>query len=181
MNIPNLLTSFRLVIIPIFIATYYSGYIFSNLICVALFTVACITDWFDGYIARSLNQETRFGAFFDPVADKLLVASAFIVLIQQENSIYFTIPVLIILSREIFVSALREWMAIQGASSKVSVSLLAKIKTTFQMVTIILFLINIDFFKPYIDYLEYFLLYGSVVLSIKTMYAYFKAAIPNLS
>ncbi len=143
MNIPNLLTWLRIVLIPVFVAVFYvpdtmlSGSE-KNLLGTSIFVVAAITDWFDGYLARKLNQTSSFGAFLDPVADKLMVAAALIVLVELGRA--HAIIAFIIIGREITISALREWMATLGKSASVAVSMLGKIKTTFQMSAITLLL-----------------------------------------
>src|SRR4249920_2967125 len=139
LNIPNLLTWARIVLIPLFVGVLYLPEHWlpipqQNLIATAIFVVAAITDWFDGWLARKLDQTTAFGAFLDPVADKLMVAAALIVLLQLGR--VDAIVVLIIIGREITISALREWMAQLGESKSVAVSFLGKIKTVSQMVAI---------------------------------------------
>jgi CDP-diacylglycerol--glycerol-3-phosphate 3-phosphatidyltransferase len=105
-----------------------------------LFTVAAITDWFDGYLARKWGQTTPFGAFLDPVADKLIVAAALVILVERHETVWLTIPAVIIIGREIVISALREWMAEVGKRSSVAVNMIGKLKTTMQMVSIVVLL-----------------------------------------
>ena len=142
-NIPILLTWLRIVAIPLLIAVYYLPADWAtaqerNLIATVIFIAAALTDWADGYLARKLNQTSAFGAFLDPVADKLMVAAALIVLVQlgRADAIIATI----IIGREITISALREWMAKIGAAKSVAVSMLGKIKTAAQMAAIPLLL-----------------------------------------
>jgi CDP-diacylglycerol--glycerol-3-phosphate 3-phosphatidyltransferase/cardiolipin synthase len=142
-NLPNLLTWLRILLIPLVIGVFYLpvrwlGNEQANWLATVFFVVAAITDWFDGYLARKLDQTTAFGAFLDPVADKLMVAAALIVLVDLGRT--SPLVALIIIGREIAVSALREWMAKSGKAGSVAVSFIGKLKTTFQMVAISLLL-----------------------------------------
>ena len=144
-----------------------------------IFTVASLTDWLDGYLARKLGQQTPFGAFLDPVADKLIVAVALVLLVQMHASPWLALPALVIVGREIVVSALREWMARFSEKRSVAVSLLGKIKTVAQMVAIILLL----GLGPKGDLFVLFgfgLLYFSAFLTLWSMYQYLKIAWPEL-
>lgn len=186
LNIPNILTLARIVLIPVFLLVAYwppavgihdaAPDVTRHLILTAIFVVAAITDWFDGYLARSLNQTSAFGRFLDPVADKLMVAAALIVLVQWQPSISMAFAAIVIISREITVSALREWMAELGARTNVAVSTVGKYKTAFQMIAISVFLLN---WRP-LDMLAYALLYTAVVLTLWSMMIYLKAAWPYL-
>lgn len=143
LNLPILLTWLRIVAIPLFIAVYYLPDAWltlaeRNLTATLIFMVAGFTDWADGYLARKLNQTSAFGAFLDPVADKLMVAAALIMLVQLDRA--DAVVAAIIIGREITISALREWMAKIGAARNVAVSMLGKIKTAAQMVAIPLLL-----------------------------------------
>ena len=140
---PNALTLLRLALIPLFIAVYYSPIAQANEIATAIFVVAAATDWLDGYFARRLQQYSAFGAFLDPVVDKLIVVAALVLLVADQyvtagvlDARLFAIVILVIIGREIAVSALREWMAGSGKGSRVAVSFVGKIKTTAQMVAI---------------------------------------------
>ena len=140
LNVPNLLTWLRIILIPLFVGIFYfeKSWVSApnqNLVATILFTAAAITDWLDGWLARKLNQTSAFGEFLDPVADKLMVAAALIVLVHLDGRVH-TLVALIIIGREIAISALREWMARIGASHSVAVSFLGKIKTISQMVAI---------------------------------------------
>lgn len=186
LNIPNILTLARIVLIPVFLLVAYwppavgihdaAPDVTRHLILTAIFVVAAITDWFDGYLARSLNQTSAFGRFLDPVADKLMVAAALIVLVQWQPSISMAFAAIVIISREITVSALREWMAELGARTNVAVSTVGKYKTAFQMIAISVFLLN---WRP-LDMLAYALLYTAVILTLWSMMIYLKAAWPYL-
>ncbi len=140
LNIPNLLTWARIVLIPLVIGVYYMPLSLAeqNLIATIAFIIAAITDWFDGWLARKLGQTSAFGAFLDPVADKLMVAAALIVLVEFDR--INAIVAFIIIGREIAISALREWMAKIGAEKSVAVSFIGKLKTAAQMVAIPLLL-----------------------------------------
>lgn len=141
MNIPSLITWCRVVAIPIFILCYFLPTPHQNLVLTGLFAIASITDWLDGYLARKWNQTSSFGAFLDPVADKLLVAAALIIIVDADPGRWFlTLAVIIIISREITISALREWMATMGERGVVAVSWIGKWKTAFQMLAIALLL-----------------------------------------
>ena len=149
------------------------------LLAAFIFTVASLTDWLDGYLARKLGQQTPFGAFLDPVADKLIVAVALVLLVQMHASPWLALPALVIVGREIVVSALREWMARYSEKRSVAVSFLGKIKTVAQMVAIILLLA----LGPKGDSFVLFgfgLLYFSAVLTLWSMYEYLKIAWPEL-
>lgn len=186
LNIPNILTLARIGLIPVFLAVAYwppamgmaehDTDMTRHVMLTAIFVVAAVTDWFDGYLARTLNQTSAFGRFLDPVADKLMVAAALIVLVQWQPSISMAFAAIVIISREITVSALREWMAELGARTNVAVSTVGKYKTAFQMIAISVFLLN---WQP-LDTLAYLLLYTAVILTLWSMFIYLKAAWPYL-
>ncbi|OCG29797.1 CDP-diacylglycerol--glycerol-3-phosphate 3-phosphatidyltransferase [Gilliamella sp. Choc4-2] len=133
-NIPTFLTLFRVILIPFFVLTFYLlPYEWSGFFSALLFLIAAVTDVFDGYLARRLKQTTKFGAFLDPVADKIMVTIALILITQYYQAWWISIPAIIIISREIIISALREWMAEIGKRNNVAVSSLGKIKTISQM------------------------------------------------
>ena len=186
LNIPNILTIARIVLIPVFLliaywppavgVNGYEGTLFRHGLLTGIFVLAAITDWFDGYLARALNQSSAFGRFLDPVADKLMVAAALIVLVQWQPTIIMAFAAIVIISREITVSALREWMAELGARTNVAVSTVGKYKTAFQMIAITVFLLN---WQP-IEWIAYTLLYTAVILTLWSMFIYLKAAWPYL-
>ena len=186
LNIPNILTLARIALIPVFLLIAYwppavgvnghDGGMTRHLVLTGIFVVAAVTDWFDGYLARTLNQTSAFGRFLDPVADKLMVAAALIVLVQWKPSIAMAFAAIVIISREITVSALREWMAELGARTNVAVSTVGKYKTAFQMIAITVFLLN---WQP-LETLAYGLLYTSVILTLWSLFIYLKAAWPYL-
>lgn len=177
-NLPNFLTLLRIFLIPVFIIIYYMPGDFSLWITTAIFVLACLTDWLDGYLARKLRQESRFGAFLDPVADKLIVVVALVLLVQSYGSAVVSLPALIIISREIVISALRELMAQHGRSATVAVANLGKIKTFLQMTAIAVLLSQphgLDWSNPIIS-LGIAILYVSVVLTLWSMFVYLQAS-----
>ena len=178
MNVPNLLTLVRILCVPVFVAVYLvpGAYIWAA----AIFTIAAITDGLDGYLARRLEQTTAFGAFLDPVADKLIVVSALALLIGSHSSVWMTLPGLIIIGREVVISALREWMAEMNRRGLVRVSWLGKLKTVLQMVAIIILLANPPLLgRPWVM-VGLALMYVAVILTLWSMAVYVKAAWPTL-
>jgi len=177
-NLPNFLTISRILLIPVFILVYYLPNVWSYWITTGIFVFACLTDWLDGYLARRLRQESRFGAFLDPVADKLIVVVALILLVQSYGAAFLSIPALIIISREIVISALRELMAQHGRSKKVSVAYIGKVKTFLQMTAIAVILSQPHWldWDNYIVVTGFVLLYTSVVLTIWSMLIYLHAS-----
>ena len=169
MNIPNFLTLTRIFLVPFLVIIFYLPFSWSYLVCGGIFIFAAATDWFDGYLARRLNQSTPFGAFFDPVADKIMVATALCLLIDDFRTFWVTVPALIIIGREIVISALR------------AVSMVGKAKTAAQMVAIALLLLSPVPFDSWLGYLGITLLYLSSILTLWSMYVYLKAAWPDLS
>ncbi|ANB92110.1 CDP-diacylglycerol--glycerol-3-phosphate 3-phosphatidyltransferase [Moraxella ovis] len=200
-NLPNNLTIARIVTIPLFIAIAYwppalgigvpaipnnaiarlgmleySDSMLRHFLLTFLFILAAITDWLDGYLARKMNITSAFGRFLDPVADKLMVAAALIILVQWHPNIVMATCGIVIISREIAVSALREWMAELGARTSVAVSYVGKLKTTFQMIAISVLLLN----WQSLEILGYILMIIAVVLTLWSMMIYLKAAWPYL-
>lgn len=178
MNIPNALTLIRMLLIPVFLGVYYIEEPWANEAATALFVAAGLTDWLDGYLARKLDQASAFGAFLDPVADKLMVAAALVLLVQADPRPHIAIVAAIIIGREIAISALREWMAMLGQRSKVQVALLGKFKTVTQMLAISLLLYgdNVGIFPTY--NIGLVCLYLAAVLTLWSMVGYLKAAWP---
>ena len=179
MNIPNLLTLARIVFIPLLVLLFYLPYAWSLPLTAVLFGLAAVTDWLDGYLARRWNQSTPFGAFLDPVADKVMVAVALALLIERYESIWLTLPALVIIGREIVISALREWMAEMGKRGSVAVSWIGKLKTTLQMVALLLLLSSAP--DSLIATIGVVTLYAAAVLTLWSMYQYLRAAWPELS
>ena len=140
MNVPIAFTLFRIALIPVFVVVFYLPFPWANEVCAIAFGFAAVTDWIDGFLARRLKQVTIFGAFLDPVADKLMVAVALVLLVQANPEIWIALPAAIIIGREIAISALREWMARIGEHRRVAVVMLGKFKTVCQLASIILML-----------------------------------------
>jgi len=180
-TIPNILTFLRIALIPVFVVVYYLPYSWSHVATTALFGLAALTDWFDGYLARKLEQTSPFGAFLDPVADKLIVAVALIMLVQTNPEFWFVIPAAVIVGREIAISALREWMAEIGERTQVSVSSIGKIKTTAQMTALLLLLYRQPLWGFPTNEFGVLLLYVAAILTLWSMAIYLKAAWPLLS
>lgn len=201
-TLPNNLTIARIVMIPLFVAIaywppalgigvpaipdnaiarlgmleYYSDSAWRYLLLTFVFVLAAITDWLDGYLARKMNATSAFGRFLDPVADKLMVAAALIVLVQWHPNIVMATCAIVIISREIAVSALREWMAELGARTSVAVSFVGKLKTAFQMTAITVLLLN----WQSLEMVGYALMVIAVLLTLWSMMIYLKAAWPYL-
>ncbi len=181
-TIPNILTVMRIGLIPVFIVAFYlPEFSWKHILTTSIFFFAGISDWFDGYLARKLNQQSEFGAFLDPVADKLMVSTALVLLLVQYPGFWIAISAIIIIGREIAVSALREWMAEAGAQTKVSVSILGKIKTTAQMFAIGMLIFHQPLWGIPITELGYILLFFAAFLTLWSMYLYLKAAWPSLT
>ena len=184
-NLPNILTLLRIAMIPVFVVVFYLPVSWSNLVVTVIFCLAAITDWLDGYLARRLQQTSPFGAFMDPVADKLMVAIALILLIERNPTpfanLFMTLPAAIIIGREIVVSALREWMAEVGERTQVAVSTIGKVKTTAQMLAIPFLLYQHDIGVMPTAETGIVLLYIAAVLTLWSMFIYLKAAWPMLS
>jgi len=183
LNVPNLLTWLRILLIPLFVGVFYFEKSWvsvanQNLVATILFTAAAVTDWLDGWLARRLNQMSAFGAFLDPVADKLMVAAALIMLVQLER--VDAIVALIIIGREIAISALREWMAQIGDAKSIAVSFLGKLKTTSQMLAIPLLLYHdrLGAFDP--QRVGTWLIYLAALLTLVSMAYYLRIALPQL-
>ena len=184
LNIPNLLTWMRIILIPLFVGIFYFEKSWvslpnQNLVATVIFALAAVTDWFDGWLARRLNQTSAFGAFLDPVADKLMVAAALIILLQLGR--IDAIVTLIIIGREIAISALREWMAQLGESKSVAVSLVGKFKTTSQMIAIPLLLYHdpLGVFEPHV--VGTWLIYIAAALTLTSMFYYLRVALPQIN
>ena len=183
-NLPILLTWLRIVAIPLLIAVYYLPADWAtpyerDLVATVFFCGAAITDWADGYLARKLNQTSAFGAFLDPVADKLMVAAALIVLVQLGRA--DAIVAMIIIGREITISALREWMAKIGASKSVAVSMLGKIKTTAQMLALPMLLYYVPLAGVDMKVLGNWLIWIAALLTLWSMGYYLRMAWPEIA
>jgi CDP-diacylglycerol--glycerol-3-phosphate 3-phosphatidyltransferase len=181
LNIPNLLTLSRIVMIPLIIGLYYLpddwlSWQGKNLCATSIFVFAAITDWLDGYLARRLNQLSAFGEFLDPVADKLIVVGALIVLLYLGR--VDMLVGLIIIGREIAISALREWMAKVGQASSVAVAYIGKLKTATQMVAIPLLLYQDAIFSVDCQWLGTILINIAAILTVASMLYYLRKALP---
>jgi CDP-diacylglycerol--glycerol-3-phosphate 3-phosphatidyltransferase len=187
-NLATNLTIFRMLVVPIVCLGYLTPFSWSHNIASVLFIIGAVTDWLDGYIARNFNQTSIFGAFLDPIADKLMVASVLVVLVYQLNTLWMVWPALIIISREIIISALREWMAEIGHRASIAVGWIGKVKTILQLVALG-FLI---WYQPegkgfaigmhsWVYYVGAVLLYISVALTLWSMLVYLKIAWPDLT
>lgn len=181
-NIPNILTLFRIALIPVFVIVYLLPVSWAQLAATVVFGIAGFTDWLDGYLARKLEQTSAFGAFMDPVADKLIVAIALILIVDNNPTpfagFFLAVPVAIIIGREIAISALREWMAEIGERTQVAVSIIGKIKTTAQMFAIGFLIYG----NPVGDFptaeIGFVLLYIAALLTLWSMVIYLIAAWP---
>ena len=187
LNIPNQLTLFRILLIPVLVVVYFLPLEKRELIITSVFVLAALTDWLDGFLARKLNAASALGAFLDPVADKLIVSSALVLLVSDSevldrvfHPMLFAVAVCIIIGREIVISALREWMAELGERGVVSVGMLGKFKTVFQMVAIGFLL----YAKPIMDVPIFFIgeiaFYIAALLTLWSMWIYLKSATPYL-
>ncbi len=189
MNIPNTLTLIRIALIPVFVVVFYVPFGWSHWASALVFALAGLTDWLDGYLARRLGQISMLGAFLDPLADKLMVAVALVLLVQEEDpNKWLAIAAAIIIGREIAISGLREWMAVIGERTRVRVAFVGKVKTTVQIVAIILWLywedVTLTIFgseaviptRP----IAHVLLYVAALLTLWSMFVYLRAAWPAL-
>jgi CDP-diacylglycerol--glycerol-3-phosphate 3-phosphatidyltransferase len=176
-NIPNILTLFRILLIPVFVFCFYSTHEHARFLAAFVFWLAAITDALDGYLARKLQQSTPFGAFLDPVADKAMVAAALVLIAVDMQTLWVTIPTFLMISREIIISGLREWMAGIGRSAQVKVSALGKHKTAVQMLALIGLI-----WQPvsWITQLGMGLLFLATILTVWSMIEYFQAAWQDL-
>src|SRR5689334_5388677 len=183
LNVPNLLTWLRILMIPLVIGVFYVPEIWlsswhRNLIATAIFAAAAVTDWLDGYLARRLNQMSAFGAFLDPVADKLIVVGALVVLLQLDPPRVDALVALIIIGREVAISALREWMAKVGQAKSVAVAFIGKLKTVSQMVAIPLLLYHDRLLGLDCLWWGTILINVAAILTVASMLYYLRKALP---
>jgi len=176
MTFPIILTISRIAIIPILLLVYYFPYEHRYELAAGIFLLACLTDWLDGYLARQLKQTTVFGAFLDPVADKLVVAVALIIIVEDKQLPYIAIPASIIIGREIAISALREWMSNIGKRHHVAVNILGKVKTLIQMTALTVLLAYYPEQAIWLGLLGYGLLYIAAVMTVFSMMFYARIA-----
>lgn len=184
LNLPNLLTLLRIALIPVFVVLFYLPVEWSNVAATVVFAIAAWTDWFDGYLARRMKLTSAFGAFLDPVADKLMVAVALVLLVDINPTAYagffLAAPAAVIIGREIVISALREWMAELGERAEVAVSVIGKIKTATQMLALVLLLYREPIGEFPIAETGFVFLYISAGLTLWSMVIYMRSAWPAM-
>lgn len=179
-SLPNLLTLLRILLIPVLVVIFYLPFNWASAVCAGIFAAASFTDWLDGYLARKLKMMSLFGAFLDPVADKLLVSTSLLLLVGAKDIHYITIPAIVIVGREIVISALREWMAEIGKRTSVAVGYIGKLKTFLQMAALFL-LLACNPMNSWWGALGFVLLYVSAILTIWSMVIYLAIAWPELT
>jgi len=179
-NLPNILTVSRVVLIPVMLIFFYLPFEWNRIAACTVFFFASITDFFDGYFARKHKTFSKFGAFLDPVADKLTVTTALIILLQDNPSIPMMIATAVIVGRELTISALREWMADLGERTTVNVAYIGKVKTLFQMFAIGFLLYQNALWGIPVYTIGLTLLYIATALTIWSMYVYLRAAWPMM-
>ncbi len=180
MNLANFFTVLRVLMIPLFMGIYYIEFPWHRVLAAFIFILACVTDWLDGFVARRFNQSSRFGAFLDPVADKMLVTITLVILAASYPSPWYVIPAAIIVAREVMVSALREWMAEHRQRDAVAVGMAGKVKTTFQMIAIGV-LLTTDPQGPALLWVSgYVLINIAAVLTLSSLFNYLRSAWPLL-
>ena len=178
LNLANILTLFRIAAIPVVVLCFYSDLPNARPIAAILFGIAAVTDWIDGWVARRYGQTSRFGEFLDPVADKLMVSIVLVMLIQDEARWFEDVIAMIIIGREITISALREWMATIGERANVGVTMAGKVKTTLQMFGIAFMVYHNDMFGIPIYTVGFVLLVLAAIMTIWSMVIYLRAAWP---
>jgi len=186
MTFPMILTLLRIALIPVLVMFFYLPYAWASLAAAAVFILAAITDWLDGYLARRMGLMSKLGAFLDPVADKLMVATALVLLVQSPPpiifpTIFFTLSAAIIIGREIAISGLREWMAEMGERGTVKVGLLGKLKTIFQMTSIGCLLFEYPLWGLPVLFVGEMTLYLAAALTLWSMWVYLHAAWPVMN
>ena len=180
-TLPTAITLFRIALIPLFVLIFYLPFSWSNIAATIIFALASFSDWVDGYLARSMQLESSFGAFLDPVADKLMVVVIIVLLVEANPSIYVALPSIVIVAREISVSALREWMAQLGASTTVKVSYIGKTKTVAQMLALGFMIFSEPFLGLPIFHIGLSIYYLAALLTIISMIIYLRAAWPVIT
>ncbi|MDI9240173.1 CDP-diacylglycerol--glycerol-3-phosphate 3-phosphatidyltransferase [Lysobacter sp. LF1] len=180
LTVPTMLTLLRIMLIPVLVLVFYLPYNWTNFAAAFIFAFASITDWLDGWIARRYNQFSAFGAFLDPVADKLMVAIALLLTVQKHPTVWMALWAAVIIGREIAVSALREWMAELGQRATVKVATVGKIKTIVQMVALVCLLYQEPFLGLNIFLIGEWLLAAAALLTLWSGLAYLRAAWPVL-
>lgn len=181
LTIPTWLTLARIALIPVLVIVYYLDYRWTNIAATAIFVFASLTDWLDGWIARRWNQYSAFGAFLDPVADKLMVSTALVITVEHHHTVWMALWASVIIGREIAVSALREWMAEVGQGAKVAVAAVGKVKTVVQMVALGFLLYREPLWGLPIFVIGEWLLAAAAILTLWSGFEYARAAWPSLS
>ncbi|MEX0607443.1 MAG: CDP-diacylglycerol--glycerol-3-phosphate 3-phosphatidyltransferase [Halofilum sp. (in: g-proteobacteria)] len=176
MTLPTVLTFSRIVLIPILVVMFYLPFEWARPAAALVFLLGALTDWLDGYLARRLNQQSAFGAFLDPVADKIMVAIVLIMLVQSNPELWMALPAMVIIGREIVVSALREWMAESGQRALVAVNALGKFKTVAQLVALLLMLYQESILQLPTFTVGVVLLYVAALLTLYSMIEYLRAS-----
>ena len=180
LTVPTLLTLLRIVLIPVLVLVFYLPFKWTNFAAAFIFAFASATDWLDGWIARRYNLHSNFGAFLDPVADKLMVATALVITVQQHHTVWMALWAAVIIGREIAVSALREWMAELGQRARVKVAAIGKVKTIVQMVALTFLLYREPLAGFNIFLIGEWLLAAAALLTLWSGLAYLRAAWPAL-
>ena len=180
-TLPTAITLFRVALIPLFVLVFYLPFSWANIAATSIFIVAAFSDWVDGYLARSMKQESVFGAFLDPVADKLMVVVIIVLLVEAHPSIYVSLPSVVIVAREISISALREWMAQLGSSTTLKVSFIGKTKTVSQMLALGFMIFSEPLYGIPIFQIGLVIYYFAALLTIVSMAIYLRAAWPVIT
>jgi len=180
LTVPTMLTLLRIVLIPVLVLVFYLPFNWTNFAAAFIFAFAAVTDWLDGWIARRYNQLSAFGAFLDPVADKLMVAVALLLIVQKHPTVWMALWAAVIIGREIAVSALREWMAELGERATIKVAAIGKIKTIVQMVALVCLLFEEPLWGLPIFKIGDWLLAAAALLTLWSGLAYLHAAWPTL-
>ena len=180
-TLPTAITLFRIALIPLFVLVFYLPFGWANVVATIIFAIASFSDWVDGYLARSMQLESSFGAFLDPVADKLMVVVIIVLLVEANPSIYVALPSIVIVAREISISALREWMAQLGASTTVKVSFIGKTKTVAQMLALGFMIFSEPFMGIPVFQIGLGIYYLAALLTLVSMVIYLRAAWPVIN
>ena len=176
LNLPTVLTLLRIALIPLFVVVFFLPFWWARPAAAIIFSLAGITDWLDGYYARKLGQTSSFGAFLDPVADKLMVAVALVLIVQTDHRLIISLSAAVIIGREIAISGLREWMAEMGRRHLVAVTGVAKLKTIFQITALIMMIFKLNLWILPMYPLGSVLLVAAAALTLWSMFVYLKAA-----
>ncbi len=180
-TLPTAITLFRIALIPLFVLVFYLPFAWANVVATVIFAIASFSDWMDGYLARSMQLESSFGAFLDPVADKLMVVVVIVLLVEANPSIYVALPSIVIVAREISISALREWMAQLGASTTVKVSFIGKTKTVAQMIALGFMIFSEPLMGFPVFQIGLGIYYLAALLTLASIVIYLRAAWPVIN